>query len=109
LKDLKESHPIKTAKFAKAQSIADELAFAWWVPHTLPKRDTVLSKIHAQIRKTFHKHSIKTPTSMKNALEIDRSNNNTFWKDALAKEMSKVGVAFEVLERALRVLLDGAR
>jgi hypothetical protein len=41
LKDLKESHPIETAKFAKARSIADEPAFAWWVPYTLRKRDII--------------------------------------------------------------------
>ena len=35
LKDLKESHPIETAEFAKARSIADEPAFAWWVSYTL--------------------------------------------------------------------------
>jgi hypothetical protein len=34
LKDMKESHPIEMAEFAKAQSIADEPAFAWWVPYS---------------------------------------------------------------------------
>jgi hypothetical protein len=32
LKDIKKSHLIETAEFAKARSIADEPAFAWWVP-----------------------------------------------------------------------------
>ena len=32
LANLKESHPVEVAKFAKAQGIANELAFAWWVP-----------------------------------------------------------------------------
>ena len=35
LKDLKESHPVELAKFAKARAIQDEPAFAWWVPYTL--------------------------------------------------------------------------
>ena len=35
LKDMKESHPVETAEFAKARKIADEPAFAWWVPYTL--------------------------------------------------------------------------
>jgi hypothetical protein len=54
LKDLKE--------FAEAQSTADEPAFAWWVPHTLQKRDIILSKINTQIRKTTHlKEGIQAP------------------------------------------------
>jgi hypothetical protein len=32
--ELKDSYPIELAAFAKALSIADEPAFAWWVPHT---------------------------------------------------------------------------
>jgi hypothetical protein len=34
LAELKDSYPIELAEFAKALSIADEPAFAWWVPHT---------------------------------------------------------------------------
>ena len=37
LKDVKESHPVEVAEFAKARGTADELAFAWWVPHALRK------------------------------------------------------------------------
>ena len=60
LKDLKESHPIETAEFAKARNIADEPAFAWWVPYMLRKHDIiVLSKINARIRKTTHKYGIE--------------------------------------------------
>ena len=102
LKDLKESHPIETAEFAKARSIDDEPAFAWWIPYTLRKRDIILSKINARIRKTTHKYGIEIPTSVETALEIDRANTNTFWKDALAKEMTEVGVAFEVLEENIK-------
>ena len=31
-------------------------------------------------------------------MEIDRKNKNSFWRDAMALEMTNVGVAFEVLE-----------
>ncbi len=102
LKDLKESHPIETAEFAKARGIADEPAFAWWVPYTLRRRDIILSKIKARIRKTTHKYGIEIPTSLAHADEIDSRNSNTLWKDALAKEMTEVGVAFEVLEEDMK-------
>jgi hypothetical protein len=109
LKDMKESHPVEMAEFAKAQSVADEPAFPWWVPCTLQKRDIALSKINARIRKTTHKHGVEMLTSVDNANEIDRCNDNAFWKHALAKEMTEVGVAFEVLEGASRLPSDGAR
>ena len=74
------------------------------VPFTLRKHDIILSKINARIRKTTHKkYGIEIPTSVAPALQNDRVNNNTFWKDALAKGMTMVvGVAFEVLEESIR-------
>ena len=97
LKDLKESHPCETAEFARARSIADEPAFAWWVPYMLRKRDIILSKVKARIRKTPQKYGIEIPTSVSHAMAIDKRNGNTLWKDALEKEMTEVGIAFEVL------------
>ena len=98
LKDLKESHPVEVAEFAKAQGIADEAAFIWWVPYTLRKRDVILSEVKARIRKTTHKYGIEIPTSVENAYEVDTKNNNDLWQKAIDKEMMNVGVAFQVLE-----------
>jgi hypothetical protein len=103
LKDMKESHPIETAEFAKARDIADEPAFAWWVPYTLRKRDIILCKIKTRIRRTTHKYGIEVPTGIAHAMQLDRDNGNSFWRDALALEMTNVGVAFEVLERSQSV------
>ena len=102
LKDLKESNPCEVAEFAKARGIDDEPAFAWWVPYTLRKRDVILSKIKARIRKTTHKYGIEIPTNVHHANDIDRKNGNHFWRDALAKEMTEVGVAFEVLDDGIQ-------
>ena len=38
LSELKESHPVDTAEFAKSRGIDDESAFPWWVPH-MSKRE----------------------------------------------------------------------
>ena len=102
LKDLKESHPVEVAEFAKARCIADEPAFAWWVPYTLRKRDVIISAVKSRIRKTTHKYGIEIPNNVAHAYEIDRKNGNTFWRDALAKEMHNVGIAFEVLQEGQR-------
>jgi hypothetical protein len=102
LKDLKESHPCEAAEFAKAQGIADKPAFACWIPYSLRKRDIILSKIKVRIRKTIDTYGIKAPTSMEHAFAIDKKNGNTLWCDALAKEMTETGIAFEVLDEGIQ-------
>ena len=95
--DLKESHPIEVAEFAKATNIDKEPAFAWWVPYTLRKRDVILSAVRSRIMKTTHKYGIELPTTVKDAYDLDRKNADTFWRDAINKEMFNVSVAFEIL------------
>jgi hypothetical protein len=55
LAELKDSYPTELAEFAKARSIADEPAFAWWVPHTLRRMKAILSAVKARVRKKTHK------------------------------------------------------
>ena len=98
LKDMKESHPLEVADFAKARGIADEPAFSWWVPYMLRKQDVIISKVKSRIRKTTHKYGIEMATCAGHAYEIDKGNGNTLWRDAIKKEMTNVGIAFEVLE-----------
>ena len=38
LSDLKESHPVEVAEFAKACGISDQSAFVWWVPYMLQEQ-----------------------------------------------------------------------
>jgi hypothetical protein len=47
--------------------------------------------------KQTHKLGIKLPKTVKVALELDKKNGNTFWADAIAKEMKDVCVAFKSL------------
>jgi hypothetical protein len=42
LADLKESHLIEVAEYAKILGIDHEPAFNWWVPHILKKRDRII-------------------------------------------------------------------
>ena len=98
LKDLKESHPVELAEYAKSRGIADEPAFIWWVPYTLRKRDIILSAVNKRIRKTTHKYGIELPTDASHGHKIDAKNGNTFWRDSIDLEMRNNGVAFEILE-----------
>jgi hypothetical protein len=98
LKDLKESHPVETAEFAKARGIDDEVAFAYWVPYTLRKRDAIIGAVKSRAKKTTHKFGIELPNNVAHAHEIDAKNGNTYWRDALDLEMHNVGIAFEILD-----------
>ncbi len=100
LSDLKESHPLETAKYAVNMGIDHEPAFNWWVPHVLRKHDQIISvvaKRSACFLNQTHKFGIEIPRTVKEALELDCQNGNTLWADAIAKEMTKVRKAFDIL------------
>jgi hypothetical protein len=66
----------------------------------LKKRDWIISAVakhSACCLKQTHKFGIEIPRTVKEALELDRQNGNTFWADAIAKEMTEVQKAFEIL------------
>ena len=98
LANMKESHPVEVAEYARARRIDKEPVFEWWVPHTLKKRQVILSAFKKRLRKTTHKYGIEIRTNVEHAFEIDRKNGNNLWKDALEMEMYNIGVAFEILE-----------
>ncbi len=75
LKLLKESNPVQVAEYATACNIAEEPAFAWWVPCVLRKRHFIVSAVNSCVKWMSHKYGIEVPTSVKNAIEVDRKNN----------------------------------
>ena len=77
LADMKESHPVEVAEYARARGIDKEPAFKWWVPHTLKKRQVILAALKKRIRKTTHKYGIEIPTSVEHAYELDRKMETT--------------------------------
>jgi hypothetical protein len=80
--------------------IDHEPAFNWCVPHMLKKRNRVISLVRKRIPrylKQTHKFGIKIPTSVKDALEIDKKNGNTYWADAIATKMKNVRATFKIL------------
>ena len=85
LKDMKESHLVKTAEYAKSREIQNEPAFAWWVPFTLRKRDVNISAIKSRIQRTTHKYGIEIPRSVKHAGKLDQKNGNNFWTKSIEK------------------------
>lgn len=95
LKDLKSSNPLETAEFIVSRNLQDEPAFVWWVDDVLKTRTRIVNKVKSRYWKTTHKFGIRLPKTVAEALQIDEENNNTFWRDAIEKEMKTVSVAFD--------------
>ena len=98
LADLKEAYPVQVAEYAKAVGIQAEPAFAWWTEHVLKKRDRIIAKVAKRYKRVTHKFGIELPRDVEHAYELDRQNGNTYWQDAIELEMTKVRVAFKVVD-----------
>jgi hypothetical protein len=97
LKDVKESHLLQVAQYAVNNKIDDEPAFAWWVKHTLRKRDRIIKAMKKRYFRVNQKYGIQIPKSVEEALRIDKETGTTFWTDAIRKEMKNCAKAFEIL------------
>ena len=77
-----------------AANISMEPAFAWWVPHTLKKKNSINAKFKSKYWLKTHKCGINVPKNMKQAIELNRGNGNTLWWDALCLDIKNVCPAF---------------
>ena len=68
VKDLKDRNPNTPAKYAIANIILEELAFAWWVSFCLNKQNRITSKIKSKYWQTTHKYGIRLPKMVEEAL-----------------------------------------
>ena len=100
LKDLKESNPVDIAEYVVGNRIYENPAFAWWVPYTLKKWDHIIAKVKARFLEKSHKFGVEVHTSVKEAYELNKKNNNTRWRDAIKKEMTNVSIAFHILNHS---------
>jgi hypothetical protein len=65
LKDLKESNPVQLAKYAVANMIAEEPAFAWWVHKTLKHCNKIIKKVKARYWSRSNKFGIEPQSQLK--------------------------------------------
>ena len=68
------------------------------MPYTLRKHDRIVAAVNAQVKRVTHKYGVKISQNIKEALAIDAINNDTYWSDAIQKEMGNLKVAFDILE-----------
>ena len=99
LKDMKESYLVQVAEYSVGARISMELAFAWWVPYTLKKRNRIIAKVKSKYWIWTHKFGVRIPKLVQEAKELDHQNGNNLWWEAICKEMKNVRPAFEVLEK----------
>ena len=99
LNDMKESYPVQLAEYAVAARIAEEPAFAWWVPYTLKKRIRIIAKLKSKYWVRTHKFGIKIPKTVAEAKAFDLENGDNLWWEAIFKEMRNVRPAFEAWEK----------
>ena len=98
LRILKESNPVETAEFAVAKGIEREPAFAWWTGSVLKKRNYFIKKLRkSKVMKSNLKFGLVVPKTVDEALAIDMKNGNSYWNDAIKKELKNVIVAFQLL------------
>ena len=97
LKDVKESYPIEATEFAISAALQEQPAYKWWVNHVIRKRDQIVAKVQHRMVKRTYKYGHEVPTSVKEAYLIDQRNHNNRWRDAIAKEMRNVRIAFRIL------------
>ena len=98
LKDLKESNPLELAEYAKSRKIDKEPALAWWSNYVLKKRNRIIKQVSHRLPKKSMKFGIVVPGSVNEALALDKKNGDTFWRDALDKELKNVLIAFKLLQ-----------
>lgn len=98
LTDVKQSYPVELAEYAVQNKISTEPAFAWWVPHTLKKKERILAKLKTKHHVKTHKYGVEVPRSMKDAIALDEKTGTDFWRKAIDKELRNVFGAFDFLD-----------
>jgi len=109
LREMKDSFPLETAKYAIDADIADEPAFAWWVPHVIKKQERFINKVKSKYWERTHKYGVRIPKTIQEAIEIDKANGNILWQDAVRMEMKNNRVAFEEYEGDISKLVGYKR
>ena len=95
------------ADYAIENGISNKLAFSWWVPHVVKKRNRIISKLKSKYWVRTHKFGLKVPKRVEDAIRIDKENGNHLWWEAICKEMRNVRAAFEVLEGSEKEIPPG--
>ena len=73
---MKESYPVQVAEYARHRKISDKHTLAWWVPHVLKKRESIIAKVKSKYWLRTHKFGIRVPKTVEEAKRLDQQNGN---------------------------------
>ena len=79
MKDIRQTYPIDLVDFAIQKGIAEEPAFAWWIPFVIKKRNRIIAKIKFEYLTRTHKFGIIIPRSVEEIIKLDHFNKDTLW------------------------------
>ena len=94
---MNNSNPVEVSDFEASRGVDREPDFSWWVPYTLLFRDHIINVVNYRVKRVTHKYGVKLPCTVHEAYALDEKNGNTFWCDALNREMENLKVAFDIL------------
>ena len=107
MKIAKDASPIKAARYAVANKIADEPAFRWWVPYFVHKQDRIIGAVKRRASKQRKDEKFRLelpkPNDVRMALQIDDEMGMTHWREALRRETRTVLSAFKILKKDEKV------
>ena len=66
-------------------------------------RDKPIANVEYRTKKITHKYGLEVPRNATHTYELDTRNNNTFWVDAIKKEMKNVRVDFDIKEKDTKI------
>lgn len=96
LKELKNSNSVEMAQYAVDNRIDQEPAFDWWVKDVLKRKVRLIKMSQSHRLRTGYKFGLRVPDTVEEALAIDKERGDTFWQDAINKEMGNVRIAFDI-------------
>jgi hypothetical protein len=78
LADIKNSFPVQLAQYAISNKLDQDTAFRWWIKPTLKHKESFLKAVKSKYSSRTHKFGIRVPTSVEEALAINKETNTTF-------------------------------
>jgi hypothetical protein len=78
MNEIKNSYTIQLLEYVIKKNLQDQLAFKWWVMHTIRQSKRLIASIKTRYAKRTHKFGIQVPGSQEEALAIDKAANTTF-------------------------------
>ena len=88
---------MEVAGFSSAIVIESEPTFVCWVPFILRKRDSIIASVNKRTKRVSHNYGVQIPSTVQETFDLDESNSDTLWSDALNKDMEKLKVAFDII------------